>query len=338
MKLMKSSNASHLSPSVLSWLRCFDAAARCGSFTKAAQMLHVSQGAVSQQVKKLEDRVGHALLSRTPEGLRLTHEGEQLFTATRDAFQGLEKAMHRLDAVRMQEPLNVSCSPSFAMFWLTLRLGSFYRAYPHLALRIVGESDRIDAARMARESISAAVRFGAFEIQNATDVELFDEWLVPVATPAFMQAHPQLGSAGDLQGVHMVHAADPWEGTEPTEEWAQWLEAAGIDLPMSALRQGTQFTHSFLAMQAALGGQGIAMGRAGLVLGYLLQGRLVVPFRQRVKLQASYRFIGNPSYPDMPTILNWFLDEAGRYRQQRDALFESERIIAARARAGALPH
>jgi len=329
MKLMKPNSASHLSPSVLSWLRCFDAAARSGSFTKAAQMLHVSQGAVSQQVKKLEDRVGHALLSRTPGGLRLTHEGEQLFAATGESFRGLEKAMHRLDAARMQEPLNLSCSPSFAMFWLTLRLGRFYRAYPNLALRIVGESDLIDTVRMARDGIAAAVRFDAVNVQNATNVDLFDEWLVPVATPAFMQAHPKLQDARNLQGIHLVHAADPWEGTEPTEEWAQWLEAAGVDLPMSALRQGTQFTHSFLAMQAALGGQGIAMGRAALVLGYLLQGRLVVPFRRRVKLQAAYRFIGNPSYPDMPAILGWFLDEASQYQQQRDALFESEQITAA---------
>ncbi|VTU27901.1 Gcv operon activator [Variovorax sp. PBS-H4] len=326
MKLMKTSAAPFLSPSVLAWLRCFDAAARCGSFTKAAQVLHVSQGAVSQQVKKLEDRVGHALLSRTQEGLKLTHSGEQLFTATRDSFRGLENALHRLDLTRIQEPLNVSCSPSFAMFWLTLRLGSFYRAYPHLALRIVGESDRIDAARMARENIAAAVQFGTVEIKDATDVALFDEWLVPVATPAFLQAHPALRKASDLKGVHMVHAADPWEGTEPTEEWATWLAAASVDLPASALRQGTQFTHAFLAIQAALGGQGIAMGRAGLVLGYLLQGRLVVPFPQRVKLQASYRFIGNPSCPEMATLLGWFQDEASRYTQQRDALFDSAHI------------
>lgn len=326
MKLMSFGGASFLSPSVLAWLRCFDAAARCGSFTKAAQMLHVSQGAVSQQVKKLEERVGHALLLRTPEGLRLTNEGEQLSAATRDAFHGLEKALHRLDAARVQEPLNLSCSPSFAMFWLTLRLGSFYRDHPHLALRIVGESDDIDAARMARENIAAAVRFGAVDLPDAAALDLFDEWLVPVATPAFLEAHPELQHAGDLRGTHMVHAADPWEGTEPTEEWARWLDATGVELPRSALRQGTQFTHSFLAMQAALGGQGVAMGRAGLVLGYLLQGRLVVPFRQRVQLRTAYRFIGNPAYPEMPTLLDWFRQEASRYCQQRDALFESAQI------------
>jgi DNA-binding transcriptional LysR family regulator len=326
MKPTSPAGASFLSPSVLAWLRCFDAAARCGNFTKAAQILHVSQGAVSQQVKKLEDRIGHPLLTRTQMGLRLTREGEQLSASTREAFSGLEKALHRLDADRVQEPLNVSCSPSFAMFWLTLRLGGFYRAHPDLALRIVGESDRMDVARMSRENVTAAVRFGTVGIPEEAGVDLFDEWLVPIATPAFMQTHPDLQKGSDLSGAHMVHAADPSEGTEPTEEWAQWLGAVGVELPGTALRQGTQFTHSFLAIQAALGGQGIAMGRTGLVLGYLLQGRLVVPFRYRVKLKASYRFIGNTAYPDMPILLSWFLDEAGRYMQQRDALFESQQI------------
>ncbi|WP_232464697.1 LysR family transcriptional regulator [Bordetella genomosp. 8] len=329
MKLMNPGGAPPLSPSELAWLRCFDAAARCGSFTRAANELHVSQGAVSQQVKKLEDRLGHVLLLRTQTGLTLTPEGEQLFAATRESFRGLETAVHRLHGARMGEPVNFSCSPSFAMFWLTLRLGSFYRAYPHLALRIVGESDRVDPSRMAQDNIAAAVRFGPPDSQDAKAVILFDEWLVPVATPAFMQAHPDLQGAGDLGGAHLLHAADPWEGTEPTEEWASWLTAVGVDLPPGALRQGTQFNHSLLAMQAALGGQGVAMGRLALVLGYLLQGRLVVPFPYRVRLPGAYRFIGSPTHPDTATILEWLRGEAGLFTQQRDALFDSAGIAAA---------
>src|SRR5690606_26178081 len=132
---------------------------------------------------------------------------------------------------------------------------------------------------------AAAVRFESGDIQGNGAVALFDEWLVPVATPAFMQEHPYLREAGDLRGTHLLHAADPWEGTEPTEEWARWLAAVNVSLPAGDLRLGTQFNHSLLAMQAALGGQGIAMGRLALVLRYLMQGRLVVPFRRRVRLQ-----------------------------------------------------
>lgn len=109
-----------LSPSLLAWLRCFDAAARCGSFTKAALELHVSQGAVSQQVKKLEDWLGHALLLRETTGLALTPEGERLLPVTREAFGGLEAAVRRLRSPRAGDPSDMSCSPSFAMMRLVL--------------------------------------------------------------------------------------------------------------------------------------------------------------------------------------------------------------------------
>ena len=321
--------ASFLSPSLLAWLRCFEAAARCSSFTSAAQELHVSQGAVSQQVKKLEDRLGHVLLRRTPTGLQLTPAGEQLFLAARESFRGLEAALSRLHAARMGEPVNVSCSPSFAMLWLTLRLGSLYRAHPNLALRVVGESDRIESERMVRDGVAAAVRFSPAEAEDTTAVELLDEWLLPVAAPSFMEAHPELRQVANLKGAHLLHSADPFEGGVLTEEWTQWLKAAGVDIPLAELRKGTQFNLSILAVQAALGGQGIAMGRLALIQHYLLQGRLVAPFHQRVISRSSYRFIGSASHPEASTILNWLVDETSQFRHARDAYFESEGILIA---------
>lgn len=158
------------------------------------------------------------------------------------------------------------------MLWLTLRLGDFYRTHPHMALRIVGEFVRVDRAHMTRDGIAAAVRFGPAEGEDPQTVDLFDEWLVPVATPAFRQAHPQLRCVHDLRGKHLLHAADPWEEGTPTEGWAQWLAQTGVELPASDLRQGTQFNLSQLAVQAALGGQGIAMGRVALVLAICCKG------------------------------------------------------------------
>lgn len=326
---MTSAPSSFLSPSLLAWLRCFDAAARCSSFTRAAEELHVSQGAVSQQVKKLEERLNVVLFLRTPSGLRLTPAGEQLVSATRDSFRGLELALSRLHAAHTGEPANISCSPSLAMLWLTLRLGSLYRAHPYLALRVVGESDGFDLARMAREGVAAAIRLGLHGYQDANAVDLLDEWLVPVASPAFMQAHPELRTARDLRGAHLLHAADPFEVPALTDEWMQWLRAAKVDFSAAQLRQGTQFNLSLLAVQAALGGQGVAMGRLALVQGYLLQGRLVAPFRQRVRAPASYYFLGSPSHPEMPTIRNWLTDETRQFKERRDAYFDQEEIAIA---------
>lgn len=318
-----------LSSSVLAWLRCFEAAARCGSFTKAAQELHISAGAISQQVKKLEERFDRALFLRTQEGLTLTAAGDQLYSSTRDAMRGLESAVHRLETINVGEPVNVSCSPSFAMFWLTLRLGSFYRAYPHMALRIVGESDRVDQARMTNENIAVAIRFDAQERDDSGSISLFEEWLVPVATPSFMQAHPELRTPQDLHGTHLLHAADPWESIEATEEWTVWLAAVGADLPAASLRQGTQFNHAQLSIQAALGGQGIAMGRLALVLRYLQQGRLIVPFPRRVGLNTAYRLTGHASHADTATVFEWLLGEAEIFRNQRDTLFKDAGIEVA---------
>lgn len=316
-----------LSPSVLSWLRCFDAAARCASFSEAGKQLHVSQGAISQQVKSLEQRLKHVLLLRTPSGLQLTPEGKELFAATRESFSGLEGVIRRLNAYHIEEPVNVSCSPSFAMLWLTLRLVSLYRAHPHMALRVVGESERVDAVRLARDGVVGAVRFGLSAKDDPAAIDLLDEWLIPVAAPAFMEAHPELVTAHDLAGPHLLHAADPWEGGQPTEEWEQWLRGARVALPGAALRQGTQFNLALLAVQAALGGQGIAMGRLALVQGYLRQGRLVAPFKQRVRSTTNYRFIGNPSHPEMQKILDWLVDETGKFKVLRDAYFDSEKVM-----------
>jgi DNA-binding transcriptional LysR family regulator len=317
-----------LSPSLLAWLRCFDAAARCGSFTRAAALLHVSQGAVSQQVKKLEEWVGRPLLLRTAEGLVLTPEGERLQPVTRQALGSLEVAVHQLRAGGAEAPLNLSCSPSFAMLWLTLRLGDFHRTHPELALRVVGEFGRIDRERMARDGIAGAVRFEPPQA-GAEGVPLFDEWLVPVATPAFVAAHPEVQDAHALEPRHLLHAADPSEEGQPTDEWARWLAHAGTAMPAAQLRQGTQFNLSQLAVQAALGGQGIAMGLVALVLGYLLQGRLVAPLRLRVPAGSAYRFLVSPSHPQAAVVRAWLLEQAGRFGQQRAALFEQAALQAA---------
>ncbi|WP_076999006.1 LysR family transcriptional regulator [Variovorax sp. KK3] len=325
---MSPAPSSFLSPSLLAWLRCFDAAARCGSFTRAAEELHVSQGAVSQQVKKLEERLNVALFLRVPSGLTLTPAGEQLVSATRDSFRGLELALSRLHASSTGEPVNISCSPSLAMLWLTLRLGSLYRAHPYLALRVVGESDGIDLKRMAREGVAAAIRFGPGDDKHADGVDLLDEWLVPVASPAFIEAHPELRTEQDLRGAHLLHAADPFEVPALTDEWTQWLRAAHVDLPAEQLRQGTQFNLSLLAVQAALGSQGVAMGRLALVQGYLLQGRLVAPFRKRVRARAAYWFVGSSSHPELSTIQRWLLDETRQFKERRDAYFDQEGFTA----------
>lgn len=309
-----------LTPSLLAWLRCFEATARCHSFTRAASELCVTQGAVSQQVKHLEDWLGRALLLRTPRSLVPTPEGQWLAVVLRESFQAIEGTLGQLREVRHDQPTGLSCAPSFAMGWLTPRLGDFYRAHPDVGLRVVGEFHALDRERMARDDVQAAVRFDLGDYRDLQAVAFLDEWLVPVASPAFLAAHPDLREPGDLRPAMLLHDDSPWAGAGPTEEWRDWLRHAGVE--PADLAAGHHFNLSQLAVGAALAGQGIAIGRAALVLDDLDSGRLVAPFGRPLRARASYFFVtGMAPPPQVLQVQAWLTAQAMRFRLRRDAVF-----------------
>ncbi|MDZ5456093.1 LysR substrate-binding domain-containing protein [Azohydromonas lata] len=310
-----------LSPSVLAWLRCFEAAARCMSFTKAATELCVTQGAVSQQVKQLEGWLQRPLFLRSPRSLVLTPEGQWLASVVRESFQAIEGTLVQLRIPPAAGPLALSCAPSFAMGWLTPRLGDFYRSHPDIGLRVIGEFHALDRERMARDEVAAALRYDLGRYQDLVAIEILDEWLLPVASPAFLAAHPQLRSAADLRPELLLHDSSAWDGAGPCEEWAHWLRHTGVELP--GLEQGHHFNLSLLAQGAALAGQGIAIGRAALVLDELAAGRLVVPFGLPVRSRASYHFVcPMQRTARAENVLAWLTAQAARFRVQRDALLQ----------------
>lgn len=306
-----------LSPSLLAWLRCFEAAARCMSFTQAASELCVSQGAVSQQVKLLETWLRRPLFLRSPRTLVLTPEGLWLATVLREAFQAVETALVQLRIAPADAPLALSCAPSFALGWLTPRLGDFFRRYPGVELRVMGEFHVLDRHRMARDQLATAVRYDLGDYPDLQATEFLDEWLLPVASPAFLAAHPGLKTASGLRATMLLHDDKAWEGAGPHEEWAQWLAHAGVTL--GALEQGRHFNLSQLAVSAALAGQGVAIGRTALVLDDLVSGRLVAPFGQPVRSRAAYQFISpvQPA-PAVEKVKAWLSAQALQFRQQRD--------------------
>ena len=278
-----------LTPSVLAWLRCFEATVRCGSFTKAAAELCVTQGAVSQQVKHLEDWLHRSLIIRAPRSLVPTPEGQWLAAVLRESFQALEGTLTQLSSAQEDRPTALSCAPSFAIAWLTPRLGDFFRAHPEVDLRVIGEFHLLDRQRMAQDEVAAAVRFDLGEYPDLQATRFLDEWLVPVASPAFLAAHPQLREPGDLNAAMLLHDANPWAAAGPHEEWAHWLGHAGVEV--ADMERGHHYNLSQLAIAAALAGQGVAIGRAALVLDELAAGRLVAPFGRPVPSRASYYFV-----------------------------------------------
>lgn len=307
-----------LSSSVLGWLRCFEAAARHCNFTQAADELCVTQGAVSQQVKHLEQWLGRPLFLRTPRALVLTPEGERLRFVLRESFEAIEGTLSQLRRRGESGPVSLSCSPSFAMRWLTPRMGDFFRDHPDIGLRVYGEFHALDRTRMVRDGIEAAVRFdpGAYSDVHA---RLFlDEWLLPVASPSFVAAHPEIRTPADLRGAHLLHDVSPWDGAGEFEEWRAWLAQAGATVP--DLEQGQRFNLSQLAVGAALAGQGIAMGRTALVLEDLAAGRLVDLFGLALPSDAAYYFVSaHGQSPQVAKIEAWLVAEGARFHAERAA-------------------
>lgn len=316
-----------LSPSVLSWLRCFDAAARHGSFTRAAEDLFITQGAVSQQVKQLEQWLGKPLLLRTPRALVLTPEGKWLSVVLRESLQAVESVLEDLRQVADEQTVVVmSSTPSFTMTWLTPRLGSFFRAHPQIGLRIQAEFHAIDRAGMQREGLDAALRFDLGEYTDLHAVAFLDEWLVPVASAAFLAEHPGLRSPRDLTGAMLLHDYSPWYRASAQQEWAHWFHQMKVPAPDFAA--GHTYNLAMLAQSAAVTGQGVALGHVAHVLDDIVAGRLVPLFGQRVRSQASYFFICPSSRDDrLRKVEQWLHVQADAFRVQRQPLLETLAVV-----------
>ena len=311
----------HLSPSLLAWLRCFDAVARNSSFTLAAHELHVTQGSVSQQVRKLEDYLGVTLFERHGKQLALTRDGAGLALTSGQALQSLNQAVGRLRRdPHSPGPLNLSCSPSFALLWLTPRIGDLLQGQAGLSVRIHGEFQRLDRAGMGLSGVQAGIRFDPGHYTDLHAETFLDEWLVPVATPQFLHSQGRPASVDGLPPHLMLHDESPWHDAPPHTEWETWLNAAGAP-PLQ--HSGVCFNLSQLAMVAALTGQGVAMGRLALVYDELLSGRLVAAFPWAVRSQASYHFLHAQAPAGHPEHLRQWLHDAGaRFARERDALLQ----------------
>lgn len=313
--------ATVLSSSLLGWLRCFEAAARHSNFTLAARELCITQGAVSQQVKQLEQWLQRPLFLRTPRALVVTPDGERLRFVLRESFQAIEGTLTQLRRQDHAGPIALSCSPSFAMRWLTPRLSEFFRDHADIGLRVYGEFHALDRTRMVRDGIEAAVRFDPGGYADLKARQFLDEWLLPVASPAFVAAHPELRTPRDLRGAMLLHDVSPWDGAGEFAEWRRWLAHAGVEVP--DFEQGHRFNLSQLAISAALTGQGIAMGRTALVLEDIETGRLVDLFGVHVRSEASYYFVSaHGQSPQVATVEEWLVAEGARFEAQRGRVLD----------------
>lgn len=303
-----------LDGSILGALLCFEMAGRLLSFTKTAQAFNLTQSAVSQQIRHLEDRLGYPLFVRQARGLKMTEKGEVLFETMSRAFVEINQTLQELGMPNA--PLQVSCLPSLALQWLMPRLTEFHRLQPSVSVRLKAEFQMLDRHAMDTDDIDVALRYDPVQYSRLHADVILDEYLVPVATPEYLAQHPSFAAGKSLDGVVLLHDAEPWVGAAEFVEWRSWLEVAHPEWAKHL--DGPQFNLSSLAISAALTHQGVAMGRTALVYDDLRSGRLVNVFGRFVRAPARYMLLcRKPEDQRVAVFSDWLKAECKRFNEAR---------------------
>ncbi len=276
----------------LNGLRAFEAAARHLSFTRAANELLVTQTAISHQIRRLEEQLGISLFERRPRELRLTREAASYLPAVQAAFEELRQATARLQRPNRDALLTVSTTASLAAKWLVTRVAAFQDANPGIEVRITTSAHLVD---FRREEIDMAVRYGRGHWPGLRARWLMAEDIFPVCSPALLRAAKPLRQPADLVHHTLLHT------TASREDWQLWLTAAGLPTSIAA-RRGMSFDQSFMAVQAAVDGLGVALGRTRFVEADIAAGRLVVPFDVVLPADAGFYIVAPEETADTPKI------------------------------------
>ncbi len=287
----------------LNALRAFEAAARHLSFTRAAGELHVTQAAISHQVKALEEHLGRKLFRRLNRALLLTDDGQAYLPSVSRAFTLLNDATSDLLTKHAPGPLTVSALPSFAARWLVPRLGRFRHIRPDIDLRIDPSAALSD---FAGGDVDVGIRYGRGKYPGMRADWLMTEDIFPVCSPALLEGPHPLRDPKDLE--HQVLLHDDGHG-----DWRTWLLAAGVERVDPA--RGPIFTDSSMLIQAAMAAQGVALARGVLAADELAAGRLVRPFTLSLPTEYAYYLVCPVNTAEQPKITafrDWLLSEARR--------------------------
>jgi DNA-binding transcriptional LysR family regulator len=297
----------------LDLLRGFEAAARHLSFTRAAQELHVTQSAISRQIKTIEEQLGVTLFRRLNRALLLTEEGQALSRAVAGALAGIEQAVARLPGLAEDRPITVTTTISFAALWLVPRLARFRTAFPHTDVRLAARTELVD---LERERIDVAIRFCEPRTAPPGSIPLIGENVFPVASPRLVRdrARP-LQTPADLKHHVLLHLDDP-QGEWPWLTWREWLLA--LKVPELKSAGALHFSHYDQLVHAAINGEGIGLGRAPLVDRFVESGELVAPFHDRVTVTRKYFVIVATAARGQRRVrefVDWLLSEVKTERQ-----------------------
>ncbi len=288
-------------------LRAFEAAVRLEGFGRAAEELGISQGAVSQHVRALEEWLGQPLLVRGPRRSRPTDKGAMLAEAIATGIDGISHVCDRLQAdSRESRTITVSCLPGFAINWLFPRLIDFDQAYPEFSVSI---STTAMLTTFTAGGEDVAIRYGMGHYPKLHVEKLMGERLFPVCAPSLVERG--LGRAADVRHhTLLIDDVQTINGHAPT--WSFWQKATGEKLPPAA--RSRRFGQSNMVVQAAIKGLGIALGREPLVIDALREGSLCRPFGEAVMSEFAYWFVCPPAHLEARPVRafrDWLLGVAG---------------------------
>lgn len=294
----------------LDLLHTFEAAARHLSFTLAGEELALSQSAVSRQIQQLEANLEAPLFERRHRALALTDAGRVMQRAVADSLERLRDAAARVRPATRVRHVAMTCTPGFASFWLIPRLAGFTASHPQVDVRVSATLDVVD---LERSDLDLAVRF----VPRGVGVGpvLFEEDVQPLCSPRLLRnARRPLKSAADLER-HTLLTIDLPHGEPPTADWEPWLQLMGLDTvrPANTLR----FTRYSEAVEAAVAGQGVVIGRLPLLADLVRAGKLVAPFRTRAASRRGYFVTLAPHgahNADAQDFIRWLLAEAAQGR------------------------
>ena len=291
-------------------LRTFEAVARLRGFGRAAEELGVTQSAVSQQVKSLEEWLGQRLITRGGGRVVPTEEGARLAAEILRGFGGVAALCRDLRDTRAGSfSLNLSCLPGFAYVWLIPRLIGFDQLHPEIPVSITTTAQ---LATFTDDDIDIAIRYGPGGYSGLHSERLLSELLFPVCSPDLLRTGPQLSDPQDLhRHTLLVDDVNTVAGVAPT--WDYWARANGV--VMAKGQRQRRFGQSNMVIQAAERGMGVALGRSPLVFDALRRGTLVRPFPGATVSPFSYWLVcpvNGPTVPRIQAFRDWLLGEAAK--------------------------
>ncbi|GHB24854.1 LysR substrate-binding domain-containing protein [Salinicola rhizosphaerae] len=292
------------------WLKVFAVSARHLSFTRAAEELHVTTGAISQQIKQLEERLGFRLFRRLPRRLALTEEGERLAGVVAKAYDAVGIEVDRLRGGVMSGVIRLRCLPSFLAKWLMPRLPRLQARFPDIDLHVSAEDSNLS---LLDGGFDLAIDLNDGQYPGLQTTHLIDEQIFAVCSPQLLRRRPPLTHPGALGYYPLLHDVTAWRGSHDYAEWEHYLSAiGGRDVNV---RRGYTFNRNQLTVEAAIAGMGVAIARRTLLGDELESGRLIAPFSGEVATGKRYGLVYPQGALDdrrVGAIHDWLEEEAQR--------------------------